>query len=113
MRAARALLLITLVLAGGGGGVIASAIDRPLVVDCGGLEPAVCDELWRAYWPSTGFAEAGPGVEHFLPGFVWSPVTYFRIEPHVPGSTCGRQTYERRTFTFGAMGWVADPLCGG
>jgi hypothetical protein len=111
MRIAQALLLMLLILVLGGG-VIASVIDRPLVVDCGGLETDVCEDLWRGYWPSTGFFEAQPGVEHFLPGLVWSPVTYFRFEPHAPGSTCGRQTIERRTFSFGLLGMTADPLCG-
>jgi hypothetical protein len=60
------------------------------VIDCGGIAPAVCDQKLRDY--ATHF-ETTPDL-----------VTYFKLEPQVPGGTCADVTIEFITSTFGPSG---------
>lgn len=85
-----------------GPGVVASIIDRPLIVDCGGIEPARCETYWRDAWPPTGVFERD--------GLVWSPVTYIRLAGTTP--TCAEEIkIERESFTFGLLAETGLALC--
>ena len=86
-------------------GVRVVAFTQPPDIDCGGLEAAACDDV------------ANDQLENFRStNGASGPITYFRLEPSAPGSTCGDMTIELFQFTFGPVGvvssWSAEPLCG-
>lgn len=70
---------------------------RPLSVDCGGLEPAACDEAWR---------EEADGWPH---GVGIGPVTWVAIEPI--NGTCGSYTFGHWWPAFDPLAMRSDPLC--
>ena len=80
---------------------VAHVTGRPLVLDCGGLEPALCEDKILEY--ANAYESHGYGL------FGWGPVTYFRFESIV--DECGAVTIERGTFTFGILAMTAQPLC--
>ncbi len=75
---------------------IAVATGRPLSVECGGLEPPVCDDAWRS-WADQMEGQGLPG-----------PVTWVVIEP-VSG-TCGTYTIGK-WWPFDPFSLTAVPLC--
>ena len=75
---------------------IAAVTGRPLSVECGGLEPTVCDEAWRA-WAN--------GIEAN-----WLPVTWVVVEPR-NGSTCGDYTIGRWWPFYDPLAITMSPLC--
>jgi hypothetical protein len=71
-------------------------------IDCGGLEPVDCRAAMELFSDWRG---SGSG-----------PVTYFKIEPSTPGSTCGNWWAEKVEFVIlGPLVWVegnsAQPFC--
>jgi hypothetical protein len=71
------------------------------VVDCGGLPLSHCRLAMDS--PTHGTGEG--------------PITYFKLEPFRPGSTCGDWSVERVEFGFGPVGWGSptasegEPFC--
>jgi len=51
--------------------VIVAFTDRPLILDCGGMDPAVCDQTWRRAANLVGEGN-GPVVSVRLHGVVGS-----------------------------------------
>jgi hypothetical protein len=82
-------------------GTGARLTGSPPTIDCGGIAPGVCNQKLRDL---TTHFETTP--DH---------VTYFKLEPQVPGGTCADFTIEFLSSTFGPFGWVeswsAQPLC--
>ncbi len=59
----------------------------PFSVECGELEPATCEQVWR-----TAAAENADGIELFL------PVTKVRIFEMTEGNLCGGVLLDRWIF---------------
>ena len=86
--AAVALLMVLLI----GPATVAHFADRPFVLDCGGLTPEACDQLWRGIARSMRFYGNGIG-----------PATYARFVVGSDGTCVTEMTMERGTFTFGLL----------
>ena len=64
---------------------------RPMSVECGGLEPALCEDAWSGNAPGFG------------------PVTWYRFEPiH---DTCGETTWGHWWPFYDPLAMTALPLC--
>ena len=77
---------------------VAWLTGRPLVLDCGDLAPAVCDQMWRDE-ASRGLRMGGSG-----------PVTYVKVGKG-EATTCSAVTIERGSFTFGLFSLTGESLC--
>jgi len=73
---------------------VARVTDRPLVVDCGGIQLERCDRMWRE-----DALQMRPGAE---------TVTYVRL---VGDEDCANATIEHSSFTFGLFGLTTERLC--
>jgi hypothetical protein len=80
---------------------VAQVTGRPLVLDCGDLEPADCEVKMIEH--AEIYESDGYGL------FGWGPVTHFTFESII--GECGSITIERGTFTFGVLAMTAQLLC--
>jgi len=79
--------------------IVADVTNRPIILDCGGIDSAECDQIWR---------DAARSLRVHL-GYAGT-VAYVKLEPGV-GSVCGPVTIERMSFSFGVLGHRTDPRC--
>jgi hypothetical protein len=84
---------------------VVSLTDRPLIYDCGGVNPEICAEIYRDALDRRYGSRSASG-----------PITYFKVVPvgHGPAETsgCNAVSVERGSFTFGVFASISMPLCG-